>query len=295
MVVNQPISHAVIQIWGKGFRVSEDTEEFQRCVPMVEDSLSPMETGLNVIRWGSLLEHLYGSSERDLAGQFCILFGANEIMSISVAANTDKHRRPSLVLVAAAVGINWYHQEPERFLPLLTALTQRLAAAYSKAFDGNPAQVQKQLKENTFLPTRTFDLSDEVPDSRQDWQKVIRAVRRWKGINGIATPRLAGLGANVVIGTRHESERAINQHFIDGYMDVRTCEIHPISAAISLWQAEAVSNQNDEFVEVQHSHSAEIQELKSSVVRIEDRLDLLVEMTKRIMAIVEKAQNRRHK
>jgi hypothetical protein len=295
MAIKNEIARANLQIWGKGFRVSEDTEEFQRYVPKNRDELSSIERQLESLRWGSLLEQLYGISERDLAGQFCVLFDANEMMSISVATTTDKHRRPSLVLVTASVRISWEHNEPEESLACIAALSLRLAGAYSKSFDGNPAQVQKQLKEDAFLPSRAFDLADEIPDARQDWTKLLSSVRRWKGIKGIATPRLAGLGANMIVGTRHESERAFKQNAIDGYIDVRTCEIHPLTGGIALWQEEPKSKQPDEMLEAQQSRDTDLQELKASVARIEARLETLMELTKGIVTFLEKAPKKRWK
>ena len=295
MLTNGSTGKAHLQIWGKGFLVSEDHVEFQRCVPQGKEDMTLFEAQLESVRWGSVLEPLYGNSDRDLAGQFCVLFGLDEMMSISLASTIDKHKRPSLVLVAASVRSTPDQQAQTGLLPMTVSLSLRLAGAYSKTFEGNPAQVQQQLKGNTFLPTRSFDLIDELPDRRQDWGKLIESVQQWKGIRGIATPRLVGLGANVVVGTRHESEKAIKQTPLDGYMDVRTYEIHPLTSELSLSQPASSIPSGENSVEEQRSNNTDILDLKDSVARLEGRVDTLLDLVKGVVHLLERAQIRRRK
>jgi hypothetical protein len=64
------------------------------------------------------------------------------------------------------------------------------------------------------------------------------AVKKWNGITGISTPRLLTLGANVVLGTKYEAERATQQFQIDGFFDARDRDIKILSDRLTLWEPE---------------------------------------------------------
>ncbi len=96
-------SVALVQVWGKGFRVTEDTEEFQRCVPSKSVEISLLEKKLATLVWGPILEPLYRMSEREVGAQRCVLFDATQLLAVSFSKSEDKHGRPSIVLTTACV------------------------------------------------------------------------------------------------------------------------------------------------------------------------------------------------
>jgi hypothetical protein len=230
--------HADVQLWGKGYRISADSEEFQRYLPKDPTDLKRFERKTQEILWSSLLESLYPLREAEVAAQRCILFDASDLLSVSFAKTEDRHRRPSLVLTTGIVGIDWRNPQLGEITARAVALSSRLAATYAETLRGNPENVGKQLRENSFLTSRSFDLGEEHPDQNAEWAHAISAVKKWNGITGISTPRLLALGANVVLGTKYEAERA-RQHFqVDGFFDARDRDIKILSDRLKLWEPE---------------------------------------------------------
>jgi hypothetical protein len=235
---------SLIQVWGKGFRVSIDSEEFQRLVPRERGlNASTLESYLDrITTWGFVLEPLYRLTERELATQKCILFGDQESMAISVGLTEDRHGRESIVLVAVTTRIQWQSGNLAATIAQTHELSSRLAKTYSVTLLRAPEHVQMQLRDGTFLADRKFSMASH---SAYDtiWDDIVRGVKTWNGITGIATPSLCMIGANIVIGTRHESERlAANRLSIDGYFDSRERAIIPLSHRITPWQHPSTQN-----------------------------------------------------
>ncbi len=111
--------------------------------------------------------------------------------------------------------------------------------AYADAFRGNALPVANQLRDGVFLMSRAFELDEEDADVTIDWSSVIFAVKRWRGILGVATPRMMTLGANVALGTRHEAERAQMQTRADGFFDIREKAILSLTSALVPWEEPA--------------------------------------------------------
>lgn len=228
---------ARIALWGKGYRVSQDSEEFQRWVPR---KWAPTPNSLDAEldsfdRWALLLQPLYAASERDLALLRCALFRSDEAMCCSFARSEDKHKRPTVIVVSASAPLDW-DRDVAHVVARLHALATRLVAAYANTVRGNPEHVGVQLKNGTFLADPEFAIDVEEP-STDDWTDIVRAVKEWNGITGVASQKLVGLGANVVIGTQHEAELAQNRAGIDGYYDVRERAIRPLTKALTRWVA----------------------------------------------------------
>lgn len=254
------IQNSTIQVWGKGFRVSIDSEEFQRLVPRERGLNDPMlESYLDRIgTWGSFLEPLYRLTERELATQKCILFGEQESMSISVASTEDRHGRGSIVLVAVTTKIQWESDDLAGIIAQTQELSSRLAKTYSTTLLRAPEHVQQQLREGTFLTDRSFQIMKTASyDSL--WDDIIRGVKTWNGITGVATPSLCPIGANIVIGTKHESERlSANRLSIDGYFDSRERTIVPLSNRISPWPRPVIQSTIDQETDKQEEPIADI-------------------------------------
>ncbi|WP_163869894.1 hypothetical protein [Myxococcus eversor] len=229
---------ASLQIWGKGYRVTADSEEFQRYIPHQLPQAPSLEAAASGLSWGRVLELLYPLTERELAGQRCLLVDPTGLIAFSFSHSEDKHRRPSLVVTAAFVAINWEEDDGLGDIAAkAVALAQRLSLAYAGVFKGNPENVSVQLRQGAFLPSRFFELMEEEADRSVDWHSVFSAVKQWRGVVGVATTKLLPLGANIVLGTRFEAERALQQFAVDGYFDVREKEIHPLSSGITKWKS----------------------------------------------------------
>lgn len=227
---------ADIQLWGKGYRISADSEEFQRYLPKDPAELKGPDRKIQTMLWGSLLESLYPLREAEVAAQRCVLFDASDLLSVSFAKTEDRHRRPSLVLTTSIVGIDWRNPQLGEITARAVALSSRLATTYADTLRGNPENVGKQLRDNSFLTSRSFDLGEEQPDQTVEWDHVISAVKKWNGITGISTPRLLALGANVVMSTKYEAERAKQQFQVDGFFDARDGDIKTLSDRLKLWE-----------------------------------------------------------
>jgi hypothetical protein len=228
---------AEIAVFGKGFRVTLDSEEFQRLVPKDTSALhGELELKLREYKgWAPLLEPLYSLPAREIAMQYCLLLGPGEVMSVAFAATEDRHHRPSIVAVSATMRILWDSPELADSCDRCVGLAMRLATEYGIAFAGNPARVANQLSRGVFLRERAMDLRNEKSTASLDWPLIVQAIRNWQGINGIATLRLCGLGANVIVGTRHEAALANVRGTVDGYYDVRERRIVPLTDGLRSW------------------------------------------------------------
>lgn len=174
-------------------------------------------------------------TEREVISQRCLLFDPGQLMAMSFGKSEDKHGRPTIVLTSAAADIAWDSDTVGAVAAKCIGLSRRLSSAYSECFRQN-GDVARQLREGEFLPSRAFELDEEQADLSFEWSGVLAAVKRWRGVAGVATPRVAMAGANVLLGTRHEAERAQQQARIDGYFDLREKEITPLTSGITPWE-----------------------------------------------------------
>ncbi len=239
---------ADVQLWGKGYRISADSEEFQRYLPKEANDLKGLERRTLSIPWASFMELLYPLREVEVAAQRCVLFSASELLSVSFAKTEDRHRRPSLVLTTCTVEIDWRDPQLGNTVARAVALSSRLASTYADILKANPENVGKQLRDSSFLTSRSFNLGEERADVALDWDEAISAVKMWNGITGISTPRLLGAGANVVLSTKFEAERAKQHWDVDGFLDSRNREVKVLSDRLKLWdtQPSTMSSQSDE-------------------------------------------------
>jgi hypothetical protein len=293
---NQGRRVAAVQVWGKGYRVTADSEEFQRYVPVQLTQSGGLEASLASLPWGRVLGPLYAMPERELAAQRCLLFDSSELIAFSFARTEDRHRRPSIVLTTACVQISWESKELGDVASRAVSLTHRLASAYAESFRGNPEMVGLQLRENMFLPSRVFDLAEESKDDGVDWETVLAAVKQWRGVAGVATPKMLLLGANVVLGTKYEAERAQQQFGADGYFDVREKEIRPLSSRLERWQQPALDTTPPLSpvppVEVPPANP-DLRPIAESLDRIERTLGHLVDIAREVVEFVTRDRRRR--
>lgn len=231
-------STAYVQVWGKGFRVSSDSEEFQRFVPRTVDGteVSVEHVLRGIVDWGSILEPFYGMSEQELGSQQCLLLEGNEVLGVAAARSEDKHRRATILIVSVAASVNWEDEvQLADKVSRVDALSRRLAGAYAKQLRGAPERIGAQLRAGTFVANRCFDLQFEQPQPNA-WKEFMHAVKDWRGVTGLATPRMTALGANVLIGTQPEAEKL--GAAIAGFFDARQQLIVPVSGRLSRWHRE---------------------------------------------------------
>lgn len=236
-------AEAFVTVWAKGFRVSEDNDEFQRVLPVKasETSFSLEDELCRPRVWVPILDPLYGLSAYDLSTQRCILLRPQEIGVISIGRSEDKHGRPSLVVVLAAMRIDWRDPELGAQVSRAAHLSGRLAEHFAATFRRSPAEVLAQLRLSSFLSDRRYDLSEEPPGSVIDGSGIIATVRQWRGVQGVATPRFVGLGANVLLGTRDEAERSAVK--LDGFIDRKNFEMVPITSALNRWSSPVLDSE----------------------------------------------------
>jgi len=289
----QTYPKADIQLWGKGYRITADSEEFQRYVP--KDSTQPknLEKKLQTFLWGSLLEPLYSLREKEIADQRCVLFDASDLMSVSFAKTEDRHRRPSLLLTTCTVGIDWRNPLLGSITARAVALSSRLATTYAETLRGNPELVGKQLRDNSFLASRSFDLTEENPDQAIEWAHVISAVRKWSGITGISTPRLVALGANVVFGTQYEAERIKQQLALDGFFDVRHREIKTLSDRLNPWEPEPEPPVESSAAPPTYPPSADFRWIAEGLQQVANSVDRLADVATEILDRLTREKHRR--
>lgn len=233
-MVSGPVKARVV-LWGKGYRVSQDSEEFQRWVPRKwTPAPGSLDAHLDAFDgWAALLQPLYAASERDLAILRCVLFRSQEALCCTFARSEDKHKRPTVIVVSASAPLDW-EGDVAHVVSRLHALSARLVTAYASTVKGNPDHVGLQLKNGGFLADNEFAIEAETPNT-DDWNDIVRAVKEWNGITGVASQKLVALGANVVIGTQHEAELAQSRAGIDGYYDVRDRAIRPLTGKLTRW------------------------------------------------------------
>lgn len=234
----EAVGDALVQIWGKGYRLTADSEEFQRFYPVQLEDERSLEVKLRSMRWGPVLDALQSLTNRELGSQACILFGEREILSVAFARASDRHNRPSLVMVSALAEVDWNRPSLAETTAQLAAISSRLSEEYAGVLSGNPSAVYQQLQSGAFLRSRVFSLKEESATSGVDWTRIMTAARSLNGISGVATVKLLGLGANVLLGTKYEADRAQSQRLVvDGYYDVRRGEILPIGEQLVPWNS----------------------------------------------------------
>jgi hypothetical protein len=232
-------STAAVSVWAKGFRVSRDSEEFQLVVPGgIKELDGAIERELaRSSEWPRVLEALYMMDEERVSAQWALLLSKNEITAIRAAGSQDRQRRPSVTVVAATFTTSWNERDLSSSVSNVQSLAVQLSMDFSKAFQGAPEKVARQLRDGRFVSTRVFDIDarDNRRDDRKSWDLIVQSIKRWNGITGIATPAMVSLGANIVFGTEHEARVLSGRTKVDGYCNVHDRAIVPLTSTITLW------------------------------------------------------------
>jgi hypothetical protein len=230
-------SVAKIDLWGKGHRVTRTSEEFQRIAPPKRAEAPSFLQG-SVDRfehWPVLLDSLHKGAPRSLPEQYCVLVTEHEAAVAVPHATRDGHDRASILVVVAYVPIDWkVHVELVNRVCRARSLCVRLGAEFAKTVSGANQGVSDNLKKGTYLQDGGYDLGVERAGELAFWEELMGGVARYRGIRGVATPRMYTLGANVVIGTRAEAERA----GADGFFDQRTRQLVSLGERLLTWQPE---------------------------------------------------------
>lgn len=230
------MANVFVSVWTKGHRVSRDSEEFQLVVPRSGDQLRVGEQELGSVDWPALIEPLYQLTDRDLGFERCLLVDAERFVVAVAGRTTDSRGRPAPIIVCVCGELDWSSDVLVDRVARSHGLAVRLGGEFSAALRGEKKGVGRQLRAGSFLDSREFDVSGETLVGSAEWPRVLAAVRSLAGITGVATPNLARLGANVILGTRHEAETAAARGgSVDGFFDSRRSEIVPLSGLLHPW------------------------------------------------------------
>lgn len=242
MAEPQPETVALM-VLAKGFRVSQETEEFQLVWPPSAKALA-YETERRLLSheaWPGVLQALYSMTAAEVQTLPCVLLTPSSATSISVASAKDRYNRPMIVAVCATAPIVWKSNDVEdtvsQAVARIVALGRFAAERLARRFDGNPKDVNTDLRSEKF----EFNLSECAGPNTVDlryWRSVIRSAREWRNISGLDSPPLVALGANVLLGTEHEAMRfaGTGGSTIDGFYEPGTGRIVPISRNLTRWQ-----------------------------------------------------------
>lgn len=230
----EPAKTASIQVWGKGFKVTADTEEFQRLLPTADVSFELEKSLRRFGGWVPVIEQLKQMSAHDLQQQSLVLLRPDHLAAVAVAGSEDKYGRWSPVVVMATTSIDWGVDDIGDTIAKVSNLASRLATEYGGIFRGAKSPVQVQLRDGTFLPEPSFQLSFEAGHNTELWSEIVVAVREWQGVTGVGTPALAALGANVLVGTKHELSLVSGLQY-DGRYDVNDKRIEAIGPSLRRW------------------------------------------------------------
>lgn len=248
-------SGALVQVWGKGFRVSQHTEEFQLLVPADAERLEEHELRVDPTKWGSVLKALYRLDESIFERQFFIQLSAGSVGFLAVGPTRDRNGRLSAIAVASSSPLDWGDHDLAQRIARLASLSRRILRQAQSDLDGAPEGMRSTLRDGTYLGERLFPLGAEDADLSIDWQAVAHEVSRWKGIAALSTPYLAGLGANVLVGTRHEGERLAR---IAGVIEPPAWKMVPLGPGIELWPQAVEPQQEVVEVKTEAEHLADI-------------------------------------
>ncbi len=233
-------SIARIDLWGKGHRVTRTSEEIQRLAPPKRAELpSLLEATVDRFGcWPALLDSLHKGAPKSLLEQFCVLITEHQAAVAVPHATRDAHDRPSILIVVAYVDVDWkVHDELVKRICSARALCVRLGSDVAEQLAGADQGVSDQLRKGSFLQVG-YDLDLEKADDQPFWEELMGGVARFRGITGIATPRMFAFGANVIVGTRAEAERA----GADGFFDKRTRQLVSIGDRLVTWQSDEPSS-----------------------------------------------------
>ena len=237
-----------VLVFAKGFRVSNSTEEFQLVVPPTGGDLeSTTEHKTLWLRgWQATIQQFYDLSERDAERQRCLLIIDGDCVLIAIRKSVDSHGRPSVVCVAVVCSPSGDHSDAST-VNRSDALARRLAASYANVFADGAQEIESQLRAGSFLPNRYFDLAEEPPLEKDfDWSRALSALREWHGVTGFATQKMSALGANVLLGTKHEAERAVAaKAALDGFLAPGSSQIRQLGSGITTAIEEEASPPSD--------------------------------------------------
>lgn len=227
---------STIMAMAKGFRVTEDSEEFQLVWPPAEDDLTyDVERSLTRADWPGVLRALYKLDADHLATLRCVLLSKHWTTAVAVASSRDKYRRPSIVAVAVTEPIEWSTPTVSTVVARSQTAAHQVARELAMRFHGSPKGVAAELRQGN-LPIAGAPLEPSGSEAFF-WEDAIASARLWKGIAGLASPPLMALGANILIGTRHEAVRTagVSGTVTDGFFDEVSGSITPLTDRLIRW------------------------------------------------------------
>lgn len=280
----EPARTAAVQVWGKGFRITADSEEFQRLVPLGEAGFELERVLRRHSGWLGIVEQLKQMGSRDLDRQVAVLLRPDHISVLAVGSSEDKYGRWSPVVVMASTAVDWSLDDIGGVVARMWALASRLAKEYAIVFRGARVPIQSQLKDGSFLPEAKFQLSFEAKSNGDLWTDVVAAVREWQGVTGVATPVLAALGANVVIGTKHEVS-LISGLQCDGRYDLTEKRIDVVGTGLRRWPKKVEAGASPEVE--QTLPAPDLRGVEKRLERMDNSLARLTDAVVGVLSVIE--------
>jgi hypothetical protein len=229
-------STVALTVFAKGLRVTRDNEEFQRVWPSDSDPLTltyPVQHQLSEWDgWSDLIADLYRMRPSRIEAQQCLLIGHDAFTFIAARRMRDAHQRPTVIIVAATIAATW--GDEARVVASIghsAATAQAVAQAEAERFEADPLGYAAALR----LKRATIAVPAVVNSELSYWAPLVREISRYRGVVGAATPAMAPLGANIVIGTEHEARVVARNHAVAGYYLPQLERIVPLGDGLTPW------------------------------------------------------------
>lgn len=222
-----------VQVWAKGFRVSQRSEEFQLVVPNDPSGLESLEQASLRLDWSGVLPSLYRLDE-NIDNEFHLSVHSDSLQLVHAAPSKDRHQRRSVVICIATLPVDWRSPRLEDSLPKVASLLRRLARVFAGQFELAPDHILHQLKIAGFLSERQFDYSKEPATGSIPWVHVAEEICKWNGIRALGTMGFSAFSANVLCCTPNTVPEPIPRG-VDAICDLESGRISPHGPAIRLW------------------------------------------------------------
>ena len=202
---------AHISIWMSGFRVTEPDEEFQCVWPSRKSELTAAESPLQHVHWRAVVEDL--RTAHSLESQYALVQHPGGRIVIRAAAATDRHGRPTVVVVALATRqedapADWFSHAMDGFSGPLSFASHVVAGLGSESLKNSLRRVDLEPvdRPHNSLVSRVAAIMLSNPE-----------------IGSAVTPAFSRLPGDLLIGTHAEARRAVGRGApIWAVLDVRS-------------------------------------------------------------------------
>jgi hypothetical protein len=238
-------NRASIQIWAKGFAVSDRTQEFQLVVPSSESMLRHEESATLAARWIEHLQPLYRTATKRLEQEFAVFFPSpNRVLGMCATHSFDHVKRKSIVVAAVLTEVDWTSPLSCATRIAWTCETALKAASSFARDSSKMPDLSERLRANEYLQDRRVDFADDDVRNKGNWIPLVDGISRWSGVRGLASTGLATigreLGANVLVGSAFDLDLlSASGVTFDGWLDPNTLEFSTLTGELQRWGSRA--------------------------------------------------------